>query len=90
MRGPETLKSFLAANHAPCPSCGYDLHGVPGRKCPECAMPLDLEIVKVGPVRVSQPSETDVPHRQPTKEEIIIFLLLAACAVAMIVLALMP
>ncbi len=53
-RGAEpdgALREYLATRDVPCPSCGYNLRGVPASTCPECAMPLDLEIVKEGTVQ---------------------------------------
>jgi hypothetical protein len=83
MKSPETLESYLASNHAPCPSCGYDLHGVRLNKCPECAMPLDLEIVRIGPVRTSQPDEMAPPKltRQQNIEGLIALGVLVALGI---------
>lgn len=47
MGGPEQaehLKSFLSGSDLPCPGCGYNLRGVTGTKCPECAHELVLQI----------------------------------------------
>ncbi len=38
------LQAFLAERSAPCPRCRYDLHGVKGTACPECGLPLELEL----------------------------------------------
>jgi hypothetical protein len=53
-RADESLTSYLAANDAPCPSCGHGLRGVTLSRCPECGMPLDLELVREGPERVQR------------------------------------
>jgi hypothetical protein len=39
------LRDFLAANDAPCPSCGYNLRGLSGASCPECN---ELLVLRVG------------------------------------------
>lgn len=41
---PEMLRRFLAARDAPCPNCGYNLRGLPGRRCPECNEHLELRV----------------------------------------------
>lgn len=43
------LQQFLSERDAPCPSCGYNLRGVVGDRCPECAQPLSLSIARPGP-----------------------------------------
>jgi hypothetical protein len=45
----DLLRKFLAERDAPCPSCRYNLRGVVGDKCPECARPLVLGVVTGGP-----------------------------------------
>lgn len=40
----EALRTFLDAGEVRCPSCGYDVHGCDGVKCPECAWPLTLQL----------------------------------------------
>lgn len=35
------VRDYLAAAHASCPECGYDLFGLEGPACPECAAPID-------------------------------------------------
>ena len=39
----------LAGNDAACPSCGYELRGLTRARCPECGMPLDVELLRDGP-----------------------------------------
>jgi hypothetical protein len=38
------LVTWLSTRHAPCPVCDYDLHALPEPKCPECGVPLTLEV----------------------------------------------
>lgn len=38
---PELLKDHLA-----CPKCGYDLHGIPEHRCPECGFGYDAAAVR--------------------------------------------
>lgn len=38
------LPMFLAENDAACPGCGYNLRGLTGRVCPECAQSLRLMV----------------------------------------------
>lgn len=51
MDDPAFLETFLADRDAPCPSCGYNLRGLRGTSCPECAQTLRLT---VGLVEVRQ------------------------------------
>lgn len=46
------VEHYLSENDARCPSCGYQLRGSKGVKCPECAISLDFEIVTKGPASV--------------------------------------
>lgn len=39
-----SLRSFLAEQDAPCPSCGYNLRGLTGGFCPECHEALELRV----------------------------------------------
>lgn len=32
--------------HLPCPQCGYDLHGLPEVRCPECGFRYDAEAIR--------------------------------------------
>ncbi|MBL8990783.1 MAG: hypothetical protein JNJ48_04290 [Phycisphaerae bacterium] len=43
------LRSFLAERDAPCPSCGYNLRGLTGSRCPECDQALELRVGLVEP-----------------------------------------
>jgi hypothetical protein len=45
----DLLRQYLAGRDAACPSCGYNLRGAVGDRCPECARPLVLGIVRHGP-----------------------------------------
>lgn len=45
----DLLRRYLAHTDAPCPSCGYNLRGAVGERCPECSGPLALGIVRHGP-----------------------------------------
>ncbi|MCW5776713.1 MAG: hypothetical protein KIS87_09765 [Phycisphaeraceae bacterium] len=38
------LAAWLARADAPCPVCGYCLHGLRTARCPECATPLQLSL----------------------------------------------
>ncbi|MEZ6234722.1 MAG: hypothetical protein R3B68_11085 [Phycisphaerales bacterium] len=38
------VAAFLAERHVACPTCGYDLHGVGGARCPECGEGLWLRL----------------------------------------------
>jgi len=35
------IRGYLAANHAACPRCGYDLFGLAVPDCPECGNTVD-------------------------------------------------
>src|SRR4051794_3839974 len=41
--GRDHLRKFLTDYDPPCPSCGYNLHGVTGDLCPECGRALVLD-----------------------------------------------
>jgi hypothetical protein len=41
---PELLRQFLADRDIECPGCGYNLRGLTGDRCPECASALALAI----------------------------------------------
>jgi hypothetical protein len=45
----DLLRRYLEGRDAACPSCGYNLRGAVGDRCPECARPLVLAIVRHGP-----------------------------------------
>jgi hypothetical protein len=45
----ELLRMHLAGRDTPCPSCGYNLRDAAGDRCPECAHPVALGIVRPGP-----------------------------------------
>ena len=38
------LVEFLATRDAPCPLCGYNLHGLTRDICPECGRQLQLSV----------------------------------------------
>ncbi|MBL8990784.1 MAG: hypothetical protein JNJ48_04295 [Phycisphaerae bacterium] len=40
----DLVRLYLSTRHVPCPGCGYDLHGVVGPRCPECELPLRVEL----------------------------------------------
>ena len=47
MDGPgerDLLRMHLAERDAPCPGCGYNLRGLAGSVCPECAQDLRLSV----------------------------------------------
>ncbi len=35
--------AYLAERDVPCPKCGYNLRGIRGARCPECAHPIELD-----------------------------------------------
>lgn len=37
------IRDHLGSTHVACAGCGYDLFGLAGRTCPECAAPIDDE-----------------------------------------------
>lgn len=37
--------AFLQGRSVPCPNCGYDLRDSVGDRCPECGLPLRLQLV---------------------------------------------
>lgn len=41
---PSPIVALLATRHEPCPRCNYDLHKVAAEACPECALPLELQL----------------------------------------------
>jgi hypothetical protein len=52
----ELLVEFLGERDVACPGCGYNLRGVSGARCPECARGLSLVIERPGmapPVRLT-------------------------------------
>ena len=38
---PGIILAMGDKNHVYCPACGYDLHGIPERRCPECGFGFD-------------------------------------------------
>ncbi|MFM9994982.1 MAG: hypothetical protein ACKVU4_04185 [Phycisphaerales bacterium] len=46
---PDQLREFLGSRDAPCPGCGYNLHGLTGDRCPECNEELRLQVGLVEP-----------------------------------------
>lgn len=38
------LPEYLADRDEPCPSCGYNLRGLSGNRCPECALEVCLGV----------------------------------------------
>ncbi|MCW5764910.1 MAG: hypothetical protein KIT68_02905 [Phycisphaeraceae bacterium] len=40
----DLVRLYLSTRHVPCPACGYDLHGAVGGRCPECELPLRVEL----------------------------------------------
>lgn len=40
----EMRRVYLTVTDVPCPTCGYNLRGSSGDKCPECAVPIELSI----------------------------------------------
>lgn len=40
----DQLRLHLATRDAPCPRCGYNLRGLTGTVCPECAQELRLSV----------------------------------------------
>ena len=42
--GAEMLRAYLAERDTPCPGCGYNLRGLTGGVCPECALGLRLQV----------------------------------------------
>ncbi len=50
MASPDSeVVAFLQDRSAPCPRCGYELHGLERPQCPECGEPL---VLKVGSPRI--------------------------------------
>lgn len=45
----DMLQSFLEARDIPCPSCGYNLRGLRGERCPECGEAIELRVGMVEP-----------------------------------------
>jgi hypothetical protein len=43
------LREFLGSRDVPCPLCGYNLRGLTGTMCPECARELRLSVGLVEP-----------------------------------------
>lgn len=53
MTQPDTsraLEVFLENRDEACPSCGYNLRGLKSAECPECEVPVRLEITRKRPV----------------------------------------
>jgi hypothetical protein len=36
----------MLEQHLPCPKCGYDLHGIPAVRCPECGFRYDADALR--------------------------------------------
>ncbi len=55
--GHDLLREFLSHRDAMCPACGYNLRGLTGQACPECAAALTLDVARARegpwPVRVA-------------------------------------
>lgn len=45
----EFLRAFLGERDTPCPGCGYNLRGLTGDVCPECAQKLRIGVGLVEP-----------------------------------------
>ncbi len=45
----DLLRAFLADRDTPCPGCGYNLRGLVGDLCPECAQRLRIGVGLVEP-----------------------------------------
>lgn len=50
---PAALVAFLDQHDRPCPRCDHNLRGVRDPRCPECGVPLRLELVTPQPSRRS-------------------------------------
>lgn len=44
LREGDELRAYLMDRDLPCPGCGYNLRGLPGRVCPECRQELRLTV----------------------------------------------
>jgi hypothetical protein len=44
------LRSHLAGRDQPCPRCTYNLRGLRGTRCPECDLPLRLQLAGFRPL----------------------------------------
>lgn len=51
----DPLIAYLTAHDAPCPRCGYNLHGLKTPTCPECS--LDLHDSELGALLVPDGTE---------------------------------
>lgn len=67
------LQQFLASRHAPCPTCGFDLHALTASACPECGAEIELEIRR-----------RDFPGRRATLVMVSAIVLLLQSAAAVI------
>jgi len=45
----DAARAYLAVSHAPCPGCGFDLHGCERDRCPECGAAIEIGIVRASP-----------------------------------------
>ena len=45
------LREFVAGRDFPCPRCGHNLRGIMSANCPECGVPLRVELVTPLPSR---------------------------------------
>lgn len=46
---PTLLEQHLASHEEQCPMCGYNLHNLRGRRCPECGQELTLHVALAEP-----------------------------------------
>lgn len=40
------LQQHMLQQHLACPKCGYDLHGIPAVRCPECGFRYDAAVLR--------------------------------------------
>ncbi len=51
MSDAELIRAYLAEHDAECPKCRYNLRGLGGGACPECAEQITLAIARAEPLR---------------------------------------
>lgn len=53
---PEAVRRFLAARDVPCPACSYNLRGLAALVCPECGIPISMDVLRLAVRRQGGPA----------------------------------
>lgn len=80
------VAAYLAERDVACPFCGYQLRGIVRARCPECAMPLDVELLRDG-TDASREREIQMEAADDWKRALAIVLSVAGIVLLLLVLA---